>query len=180
MVKKIITSLIVFSFLVTFLGLFILFKADKVYAMAKSGGQRQAPRPVAPRKSRAEKQEEQKKLEKSQIANEKLGVQEWVIYLTLKEAKRKPTIETDVLIFSEGKLTTKNLSAQGYTTSNCRIDLDDLGTVTWETMQVNEEEGLVFLRGELKEEVMTGAVIKQPKKGKKQTFYYSTLMPMTE
>jgi hypothetical protein len=180
MIKKLTSLLIVFSFLITFSGLFIVFKTAKVYAMAERKQPRQAPRPIAPRKSRTEKLEEQLKLEKSQIANERLGAQEWVIYLTPKEAKRKPTIETDILIFAEGKLTTKNLSAQGYTTSNCRVDIDDLGTITWETMQVNEEIGLVFLRGELKEEVMTGAVIRQPKEGKKQTFYYSTLMPQIE
>ena len=169
--------LIVFIVFILFTGLSVMFSVARVSAMAQK---REVPRPTVPRKSRAERLAEQQKLEKSQIANEKLAAQEWVIYLTPKEAKRKPTIETDVLIFAEGKLTTKNLSAQGYTTSNCRIGLDDLGTVSWETMQVNEEEGLVFLRGELKEGVMTGAVIKQPKEGKKQTFYYSTLMPQIE
>ena len=148
-------------------------------AMAQRGEKKPAPAGPAPqKKTRQEKAAEELRQERLAEAQGTISVQEWVIYLTPKEPTKKPTIETDILMFSEGKLTTKNLSTQGYISSNYRLDIDDAGTITWETMQVNEEiESLVFLRGELKEGVMTGAVIRQPKEGKKQTYYYSTLMP---
>mgnify|MGYP001568529555 CR=1 FL=1 len=113
-------------------------------------------------------------------AQAELQAKEWIIYLTPQETKRKLTSETDVLTFSDGKVTSRNLSAKGYSTSNMGISsIQDDGTAVWETMQVNAAtKDIVFLRGELLASgIMRGTVFFKPQKGDTTTYSYSTIMP---
>lgn len=113
-------------------------------------------------------------------ARQELNSHEWTVYMTPspENAVKRPAIEEDVLSFSgEGRVVSKNLLAKGYPESNYTLTVQDDGTAVWETMQVNEKEGLAFFRGELKNSAMKGVLSLQPQKGAKQTFYFSTTKP---
>jgi len=112
-------------------------------------------------------------------ARQTLKSQEWTIYLVPLEVskKEKPTMETDILTFTDMKVKSQNLSAKGYGESNYSLHMQEDGTAVWETMQVNENEDLVFLRGDLKGNQMTGVISMQPKKGARRDYSFSTAMP---
>ena len=105
-----------------------------------------------------------------------LDSQEWTVHLSLANGRR-PKDSTDVLTFKEGKVTSKNLLAQGYPESNYTLSVTGDGVAVWETMQVNEKVGLAFLRGELHGMMMKGAISMQPQKGEKSTLYFSSEIP---
>jgi hypothetical protein len=111
-----------------------------------------------------------------------LKSQEWVIYVTPAEMvtgkkKAAPTVETDVLTFTDATLKSQNLCAQGYGESNFALSIGDDGTAVFETMQVNQNEDLAFLRGELQNNVIKGSMGMHPKKGAKRSFNFSTVKP---
>ncbi len=117
----------------------------------------------------------------TQQAHQSLSSSQWTIYVWPAGTKGAITPETDVLTFANGKVTSRNLSAQGYPESNYGLFVGDDGSITWETMQAREtpkEVDLAFLRGELfKDASMKGSIILQPKRGAKKTYIYSTQMP---
>ena len=106
-------------------------------------------------------------------AKEMLEGREWVIYTKPSEGK-KIRVETDVLTFKDGTVTSKNLSAQGYGTSNYTPSVQDDGTAIWETMQVRNDVDLIFLRGELRGTTMRGAMGTKPQKGLRESFDFTT------
>ncbi|MDD5255232.1 MAG: hypothetical protein PHR11_04170 [Candidatus Omnitrophica bacterium] len=115
-----------------------------------------------------------------QKARDELNSHEWMVYVTPapENAGKRITVEEDVLTFSgEGKVVSRELLAKGYPESNYTLSLQEGGVAVWETMQVNESEGLVFFRGELKDGVLTGVMSKQPQKGSKATYYFTTVKP---
>jgi len=104
----------------------------------------------------------------------KLEGRQWEVYVT--SPGKKAAAETDVFTFAEGKVTSQNLSAQGYKKSNLNIGIQDDGTVVWETMQVNTNNDLVFLRGELSGNAMKGVMSMQPIKGAKTTLNFTNVL----
>jgi len=109
------------------------------------------------------------------IAKEKLGKQEWVIYLT-SLADRK-SLGSDILKFSDGKVTAKELLTKGYFESNCTINKQEDGTIVWETMQVSGNGDRIFWRGELKDKLLQGIMSMQTKDGKSNDVSFSTVPP---
>lgn len=112
-------------------------------------------------------------------AHSTLSSHEWTIYVI--PADGKGAVETDVLTFSNGKVTSRNLSAQGYPTSNYGVFIQDDGSITWETMQAKEvvkekEIDLAFLRGGLSSDAteMAGTISVRPQKAPRHNFIYST------
>lgn len=108
-------------------------------------------------------------------AKEKLSKQEWVIYL-FSLADRK-AMGTDILTFSEGKVSAKGFSLKGYQQSNCTLTAQDGEAIIWETMQANAKGGIIFWRGELRNNFMQGMISLQPKDGKNQDISFSTIAP---
>jgi len=106
-------------------------------------------------------------------AKQTLSSQEWTIYMPITVGK-KTISETDVFTFANGKISSKNLTAQGYKESNVNIGVQDDGTAVWETMQVDANNNLAFIRGELSGTSMKGVISKQPVKGNKATYKFST------
>lgn len=98
---------------------------------------------------------------------------EWVIYVKPSEGK-KARVETDVLTFKDGTITSKNFLAKGYGTSNYTLSVQEDGTIVWETMQVKNDIDLVFLRGELRGNSMRGAIGTKPQKGARESFDFTT------
>jgi hypothetical protein len=106
-------------------------------------------------------------------ARGRLNAKEWTIQLTSSGGK-KTKVETDTLTFSDGKITSKNLSDKGYPTSNYSLTLGSDGMIIWETMQTAESQDVAFWRGELQGEVMTGVLSLHPTKGEVEDFYFTT------
>lgn len=127
----------------------------------------------AARKAEAEKA--QAKLAKAQ---EIIKSQDWNVALTTEEGK--DTKETEVITFTpENKVSFKNLLAKGYTDSNYKLTVQEDGAIVWETMKVNKEKEIVFLRGELRGSSMKGSMFFKPQKGKDKTLYFTNIEPVS-
>lgn len=63
--------------------------------------------------------------------------------------KSKVITETDVVSFSEGKVMSEKLAALGYAATGFGSRLEEDGTLIWETMQISEEDGQAFWRGDI-------------------------------
>lgn len=116
------------------------------------------------------------RLEASEKAQGLLDAHEWPIYVT-SFADRKAPPKPDTLTFAKGKVSSKELSIEGFKQSNCTINVQEDGTIVWETMQANETGDIVFLRGELKDALMQGAMNKQVKGQSSQDFAFTTVAP---
>ena len=102
-----------------------------------------------------------------------LKAKEWLVYVTSGSGKGKA--EADVITFTEeGKVSSKNLFAQGYGDSNFRLTAQDDGSAVWETMKVDKDKNLAFLRGELRGNEMTGSIFMKSAAGVGSTYYYGT------
>ena len=163
------------KYFVTVMGLIFLIAGVAVVTEAA-----QKPAAVAPV---AAKTPEQLKAQVIQKAQQGLSLHEWAVYVTSTDAKGKAAIETDVLTFNNGKITSRNLLAQGYPESNYGLAVQDNGTAVWETMQARELPGevdIAFIRGALfPNGVLSGTIIMQPQKGASKAFEYSTVKPQT-
>ncbi len=72
----------------------------------------------------------------------------------------------DVVVFSEGKVSTKGLISEGFVPTNYSLNIKDDGKLIWETMQTQGEE-MVFFKGEVTPELdkMSGVVSFQKLEG---------------
>jgi hypothetical protein len=119
----------------------------------------------------------------AQKAQQDLSSRSWTIYVWPSDAKGAAGRETDTLTFSNGKVTSKNLSGEGYPESNYGLFIGDDGSVSWETMQAREtkEIDLAFLSGQLfSDGTMKGSITMKPAKGAKRFYTYSTQLPGAE
>ncbi|MBI5149349.1 MAG: hypothetical protein HZA28_01065 [Candidatus Omnitrophica bacterium] len=109
------------------------------------------------------------------LAAKKAGLNntEWTIELKpMGVAKAKS--EKDTLLFSDGKVSSANLEKAGYGTTNfsARI-LEDNETLTWETMQTSEKNGVAFWRGDIgPDNVMRGVLSKRDLKNNTKDFNF--------
>lgn len=130
------------------------------------------PKPAAPEQIQQDLKIPQ---EKEKKAKENLGAKEWTVYF-ISKAGKKTRQEEDILTFSEGKLTSKNLSAKGYLSSNYTVTIQDDNTIVWETMQSTEKGDMAFWRGELQGEAMRGVLSLHPEKGEAQDSSFTSKM----
>lgn len=108
-------------------------------------------------------------------AKETLSKQQWTIELYSSTGKKgKP--ERDVLTFSDGKISSKNLSSEGYSATNYTLTIQEDKTIVWETMQTNEKAGVVFWRGELRDNVMRGMLSIRPLEKEPQDFSFISII----
>lgn len=103
---------------------------------------------------------------------ERLNGAEWVIELTPMSGEGAKATRQDTLLFADGKITSKQLSAKGYNTTNYTLTIGDDGTPVWETMQTSEAEGVAFWRGELREDGMRGILSKHPLEGNAEDYSF--------
>lgn len=179
MKKKVLSAI----WLAVFIGLITImvsqsYAANKKVEAAKTKAvpaQEEADRAEQARmKAQEEKMAARREAEKK--ANKTLAQKEWQIEV-VETAAKKTKPEADVLIFAEGKVTSKNYSAKGYPATNITLTVQDNGIIVWETMQTNPEHGTVFWRGELSNGLMGGAISLQPKKGDNKDYYFMTVNP---
>lgn len=170
------------AFVLTFLVVFIGGTASTVYAKEtpKQGADAEAEGDMRKTVESARKAEEaaEKARAAEAKAREALKSQEWTVYLTTEDGRG--TEEAEVIVFTpEDKVSLKNLLAKGYTDSNFRLTVPDEGTIVWETMKVDQDKNLAFLRGELRGNVMKGSIFYKPRKGETETVYFTTTKPET-
>ncbi len=100
---------------------------------------------------------------------------EWTIELkSMAGGKGKSKGEQDTLIFSDGKISSANLAKAGYNTTNFTLRmLEDNETLTWETMQTAEKDGVAFWRGDIGPDgVMRGVLSKRDLKNNTKDFNF--------
>ena len=111
------------------------------------------------------------------VAKKKLELNgtEWVV--NVKPMSGKAKADKDTLSFIDNKVSSKNMGAKGFTSTNYSMRLlEDNETYTWETMQASEKEGTAFWRGDIGSDgVMRGVVSVRNKKNAVSDFnFYST------
>ena len=131
---------------------------------------------VVPRvMAQTEKAEAQRRA-KIEKAQKTLAGTAWTVHTTLQDTKR-PEEGTETFTFTERRVTTQNLAAQGYAAggSNYSVYAENDGAFAWETMLKDEEgKGEVLLRGDLRGDVMTGVIDIKPAKGARKIYYFTS------
>ncbi|MBI4355436.1 MAG: hypothetical protein HY597_03155 [Candidatus Omnitrophica bacterium] len=95
----------------------------------------------------------------------------WAVDWTpISGPKGKASPIKDIVSFEQGRVTSKHLSAKGYPTTNFSARIGDDGVPIWETMQTNENQDVVFWRGELHGEALRGIVSQKPVKGASEDY----------
>ncbi len=102
-----------------------------------------------------------------------LNGHEWEIKVTSSADKTK--ITTDTLYFRDMKFESKNMTAQGYNTTNYTIALQEGGPSVWETMQSNDKGMAVFWRAEWQGDSMHGLMSKQVGEGKNEDYFFASV-----
>lgn len=100
---------------------------------------------------------------------------EWIIDLKPMGAVTKGTkTEKDTLHFADGKVDSANLGKAGYNTTNFTLRLlEDNETLTWETMQTSEKDGVAFWRGDVGPDgIMRGVLSKRDLKNTTKDFNF--------
>ena len=99
---------------------------------------------------------------------------EWAIELKTMGVAKGSKSEGDTLHFTDGKISSANLSKSGYNTTNFTLRmLEDNETLTWETMQTSEKDGVAFWRGDIGPDgIMRGVLSKRDLKNTTKDFNF--------
>ena len=103
---------------------------------------------------------------------EKLNGTTWSLELRPSSAKQGGP-QQDTVTFEGKRVVSTLLMGEGYGGSNFTLTVGDDGTATWETMQANTGGDMVFWRGEIRGETMSGVLSKQPALGSSLTFSFT-------
>ena len=135
-----------------------------------SPAEAQTPIPGAVQKS-----PEDLRREKALVAKKRslLDNTEWSINMVPLSGKGKG--DEDVVVFSQGKVSTKGLIDSGFVPTNYSLNIKEDGKLVWETMQTKGEE-IVFFKGEVTPELdkMSGVVSFQQLEGPKNYSFSSS------
>ena len=83
--------------------------------------------------------------------------------------------EKDALTFQDGTFSSKYFSEKGFSPTNYTLTVErEDGPTVWETMQTSEKGGVVFWRGEWKDEAMSGIISRQLEKGNEEYSFTSS------
>jgi hypothetical protein len=130
--------------------------ADKPAAKEKAAA---APAAAAPAAVKADASREAKKKQLAEKKKELNGSQ-WSISLVPSDGKGSP--EPDELTFQDGKVSFESFGKMGFGSSNYTISVPEGSEIAvWETMQNSEKSGILFVRGEWKDDQMTGIISHQ-------------------
>ena len=78
----------------------------------------------------------------------------------------------DVLSFSDGKMTSERLTADGFGPSRVTVRDGEGGVVAWESEQLSQDAGIVLWDGEVRDGVLQGTLSKQPLEGEAQDYVF--------
>lgn len=119
--------------------------------------------------------EAERKRKMIKIAKEGLNDSVWQIELSqmgITNKKREKKKIKDTLRFKNGRIESDKLVLEGFSATNFTVRIKGDGLVIWETMQRNEEEGIAFWRGELREGLMRGVLSWHVTKGKTRDYSF--------
>jgi len=114
-----------------------------------------------------------KKEEKAESLLADLNGTSWAVKINPSGAGKSEAY-LDELKFMDGKVSSKALLSQGFSSTNYTLTVMKDGTLTWETMQRNPGGDVIFWRGEEKEGKMGGVLSKHPAAGKAQDFSFTS------
>ena len=115
---------------------------------------------------------DQRKEAQAQAASQ-LNGSSWSLELTPMSGDKPKKPLKDTVQFDQGKVTSSSLSSKGYPSTNYTLTVGDDGIPVWETMQTSASEGVVFWRGELHGETMTGVLSKHPAEGAAEDYSFA-------
>lgn len=119
----------------------------------------EAPKPIAAKSVKPDLSREAKKKEVEEKKKD-LNGSRWDISRTPTNGKGGP--EQDELIFQDGKVQFGSFGEDGFAASNYTITVPEGSeTAIWETMQNSPKNGVLFVRGEWKDEQMSGIISHQ-------------------
>ncbi len=107
--------------------------------------------------------------ELSAAKKQELNGTQWNV--TVKPLSGGGSAESDVIIFSDGQMSSKNLQSAGFEATDFTVRVEEDGTVIWETMQVDGKDNFAFWRGDINEGVMRGVLTQKDNSGR--TFDFS-------
>ena len=112
--------------------------------------------------------------EKQKQKSSPLDGSEWQVTLTpSSESNKKEKESTDTLTFEKGKITSKQMGAKGFPSSNYTLtEKEGEGTV-WETMQTSDSGEVSFWHANVKGSSMRGILSHHPSKGDPRDYSFS-------
>jgi hypothetical protein len=109
----------------------------------------------------------------AQSVREQLDGTRWELELTPLGHGGQPAAQEDTLAFAGRQVTSAWLSGAGYSGASYVLKVDAAGTVSWETLQANAGDGVVFWRGAFTNDTVRGAVSRQPLTGPVEDFAFT-------
>lgn len=109
-------------------------------------------------------------------AREILTARDWMIYLASLDGN-KVAMDTDVVMFYDGKFSSRNFSTRGYAPTNFTITVGADGSISWEVTQTADNGDIASWKGQLRDDAMRGIVSLNTLKGQIQDFYFSNTAP---
>lgn len=109
--------------------------------------------------------------------------QPWTIYLIYQQMRNgnvESVVEQDVLTFTKNTVLLDHLSRQGYLKdgSSYKLKINADGVYIWQSVQLHaNQKDSTLIKGELKNEVMTGVIVYQPQGKPAVTANFTTVPP---
>ena len=100
-----------------------------------------------------------------------LSNRSWAIYHSYKP---------DILTFTEDTVLSDNLAEEGYSKngSSYKVKIGTDGAYIWQAIMLHEnQKDMVLLKGELRNGIMTGVIVYQPRDGTVKIGNFTTLPP---
>ena len=96
----------------------------------------------------------------------------WEIELTPMSGEPGKRSIKETLRFDQGTVTAEHLASEGYPASNFTLTIGHDEIPIWETMQTIEGKGVVFWRGELHGQTLSGVLSKHPVEGATEDYAF--------
>ena len=108
---------------------------------------------------------------------EELNGSEWQITIKPQAGVSKPTVlDADTLTFQNGKFISSQMTKKGFAQTNYTVTVQGDGPAVWETMQTSSDktQGVAFWRGEWKDELLTGVIVRQLPEKPNEEYYFTS------
>lgn len=109
----------------------------------------------------------------------KLNGTGWDIELVFLESIKtgKPKKENHILIFNDNQVSLHSFIKRGFQPTNYTLSVQENGAILWETMQKSDTNGIIFLRGEIEQDLqkMQGNMNHQISDKLSQDYYFTSI-----
>ena len=109
-----------------------------------------------------------------------LGGTAWDLQVRSMRGPGQAPIQKDSIRFDGNRMTSAELSAEGFSSSNCTLTPQPDGTFLWETMQSGPAGETVCWRGECDGRKMRGVMTRQKDGKEAESFNFIAVNPMSE